>query len=80
MFVNFFLIFFFFLLGIGEFLIIKITTVDKFFRRELMLMLIILLMIGFSFGEFLITGRRLLTIVMMMIIFHGLVEVGLCGD
>ena len=44
-------------------------------------MLIILLMIGFSFGEFLVTGRRLLTIVMvMMIIFHGLIEVGLCGD
>lgn len=44
-------------------------------------MLIILLMIGFSFGEFLITGRRLLTIVMvMMIIFHGLIEISLCGD
>jgi len=31
----------FFLLGIREFLVIKVTTIDEFLRRELMLILIL---------------------------------------
>lgn len=65
---------FLFFLRIRELLIVEISTVNKFFLRVLRILNTV------SFGQFLITRRLLLSIVIFVVIFHGLIEISLCGD